>query len=107
MNTKEPDQHEDEVVIPMAVKPYLNKELNFDLYLQLLTEKVDPQRVRIDLKTFKTIDFSQHGVPLLILEIMAFLTKESRESIFEKKINQLLPGLLESIEAKEREDGFI
>ena len=38
---------------------------------------------------------------------MAFLTKESRETIFEKKINQLFPGLLDSIEEKEKEDEFV
>ena len=37
----EPPVEEDEVTVPEAVIPYLNKELNFELFLKLLTDKVD------------------------------------------------------------------
>ena len=30
-----------EVIIPVAVRPFLNKDINFDLFLEMLTEKVD------------------------------------------------------------------
>ena len=30
-----------EIVIPVALKPFLNKEVNFELFLEILTEKVD------------------------------------------------------------------
>jgi len=101
-NEDNPHISTEEHVIPVAVKPYLDKELNFDLFLELLTEKVDEQRVTLDLKAFKEIDFSQHGVPLLILEIMAFLTKETRDVIFDKKISQLFPGLLTNVAKQEK-----
>jgi hypothetical protein len=101
-NEDDPHVPEEEQIIPVAVKPYLDKELNFDLFLELLTEKVDEQRVTLDLKAFKEIEFSQHGVPLLILEIMAFLTKETRDVIFDKKISQLFPGLLANVSHREK-----
>ena len=55
----------------------------------------------MDLKAFKSIEFSQHGVPLLILELMSFLTKESRNVICEKKVESFFPGLLAEVPAKE------
>ena len=32
---------DEEATVPEAVIPYLDKELNFELFLKLLTEKVD------------------------------------------------------------------
>jgi hypothetical protein len=37
----EPPEQEEEATVPEAVIPYLNKELNFELFLKLLTDKVD------------------------------------------------------------------
>jgi len=53
----------------------MNKEVNFDLFLEMLTEKVDQQRVALQLKQFVDIEFSLYGLPLVIVEIMSFLTK--------------------------------
>ena len=38
---EEEDQLEDRIDVPFEVKPFLNKEINFDLFVELLTEKVD------------------------------------------------------------------
>lgn len=35
------EDHIVDTVIPVAVKPFLNKEINFDLFLEMLTDKVD------------------------------------------------------------------
>ena len=51
-NEDEPHIPEEEHVIPVAMKPYLDKELNFNLFLKLLTDKVDVQRVNLDLNAF-------------------------------------------------------
>lgn len=59
----------------MALRPFMNKEVNFDLFLEMLTEKVDQQRVALQLKQFVDIEFSLYGLPLVIVEIMSFLTK--------------------------------
>ena len=62
-----------EVVIPVAMKPFIEKEINFQVFLDLLTEKVDMQRVSIPFRNFKEIEFSRHGLPEFILHIFSFL----------------------------------
>lgn len=49
---EEKDQLEDEIEIPFELKPFLNKEINFTLFVELLTEKVDEQRVAMQIKQF-------------------------------------------------------
>jgi hypothetical protein len=44
------DEVEEEIVVPVQIKPFLNKEINFNLFIEMLTEKVDQQRVAISLK---------------------------------------------------------
>lgn len=43
----EEDDSDVDEVIPLAMRPFLNKEINFDLFLQMLTERVDQQRTYI------------------------------------------------------------
>ena len=38
----------EEILIPKAMQPYINKEINFDVFLEILTERVDKLRVAID-----------------------------------------------------------
>ena len=52
------DEVEEEIVVPVQIKPFLNKEINFNLFIEMLTEKVDQQRVAISLKQFNEIEFS-------------------------------------------------
>ena len=52
---QEDDEPIAEVMIPNNVKPFLNKDINFDLFLEMLTEKVDAQRVSLTLKPFQEI----------------------------------------------------
>lgn len=66
---------QEEIIIPLALRPFMTKEVNFDLFLEMLTEKVDQQRVALQLKQFLDIEFSLYGLPLVIVEIMSFLTK--------------------------------
>jgi hypothetical protein len=66
---------QEEIIIPLALRSFMNKEVNFDLFLEMLTEKVDQQRVALQLKQFVDIEFSLYGLPLVIVEIMSFLTK--------------------------------
>ena len=54
---EENDQLEDEIEIPFELKPFLNKEINFTLFVELLTEKVDEQRVAMNMKQFQEIEF--------------------------------------------------
>ena len=32
---------QEEIIIPLELRPFMNKEVNFDLFLEMLTEKVD------------------------------------------------------------------
>ena len=41
---RDPEQDEgpkEEVVVPVAMRPFLDKEINFQLFLELLADKVD------------------------------------------------------------------
>ncbi len=42
----------EEIIIPKRIKPFINKEINFKFFIDLLTEKVDKMRVKISLKEF-------------------------------------------------------
>jgi predicted patatin/cPLA2 family phospholipase len=32
---------QEEIIIPLGLRPFMSKEVNFDLFLEMLTEKVD------------------------------------------------------------------
>lgn len=36
--------------VPNHIKPFLNTEVNFDVFINLLSDKVDLQRVSLNLK---------------------------------------------------------
>lgn len=69
----------------------------------MLTEKVDEQRVRLTPKHFQEIEFTQHGLPHIILEIMCFLTRATKESILQKKLEQLVPELMGNLKRQKSE----
>lgn len=52
----------------------------------MLAERLDQQRVTINLKLFQEIEFSYHGIPNLILELMCFVSRLDREKVIEMKI---------------------
>jgi len=41
----------------------MNKEINFDLFLEMLTNKIDLQRVMIGHSEFNEVTFKDHGMP--------------------------------------------
>jgi hypothetical protein len=51
------------------MKPFINREVNFKLYTELLIDKLDSQRISISIKEFKDIDFPCLGIPKLYLKI--------------------------------------
>jgi CII-binding regulator of phage lambda lysogenization HflD len=83
----------EDFVIPPELQPFLNKEVNFELFVDMLAEKLDQQRVTLNLKQFQEIEFTQYGIPNLLIEIMMFLSKLSKDQIIEMKIKQLMPHL--------------
>ena len=82
---------QEEVVIPVAMRPFLNKEINFQVFLDLLSEKVDPQRVSISLKEFREIEFGRCGIPNIVIRLFSVLSQETEEQIIDKKIEQAIP----------------
>ena len=60
--------------VPSHIKPYLNTEVNFDVFINLLSDKVDLQRVSMTPKQFKNIEFSYYGYPKIVIELFSFLT---------------------------------
>ena len=59
----------EEIKVPDEIKPYINKEVNFKLFTELLMGKVDKMRVDISINEFIDIDFSCLGLPKLYLKI--------------------------------------
>ena len=45
------------------MKPFLNKDINFEMFIEMLTNKVDKQRVELGCKEFENIDFVKYGIP--------------------------------------------
>lgn len=60
--------------VPNRIKPYLHTEINFSVFVALLSDKVDPQRVSLGPKQFKEIEFSCGGYPRVLIETFSFLT---------------------------------
>ena len=44
---------EEDIIVPVSMKPLMNKVINFDLFLDLLTEKLDEQRTALAQKQFE------------------------------------------------------
>ena len=70
------------------MKPFLNKEINFDLFLEMLTNKVDAQRVQLGHAEFNGIHFTHHGIAELVTAIMCFLSQLATGSLFEMKLKK-------------------
>lgn len=75
--------------VPSSIKPYLNTDLNFDVFVNLLSDKVDLQRVSLSVKQIKNLEFSCDGYPKIIIEIFCFLTSLAQEQMLELKRQQL------------------
>jgi len=78
----------DKFVIPKAYQPFLNTEINFRLFIDLLSDKVDIQRVSFSSGRFKDLSFSCAGYPKLIIEIFRYLTGLSHDEIIRLKNKQ-------------------
>lgn len=44
---------QEEVIIPAAMKPFLSREINFQVFLDILSDKVDAQRILLNFKQFR------------------------------------------------------
>jgi len=64
----------------------MNKVINFDLFLDLLTEKLDEQRTALTQKQFEQIEFGTHGYPKIIIQIFCFLSRIDEEEMTLKKL---------------------
>ena len=40
----------DQIVVPNAIKPYINRTVNFELFQEILTDRVDKLRIKLDLE---------------------------------------------------------
>ena len=74
LNDEEEVEIEAEIVVPHNMKPYINKEINFKMFIDLLMDKVDQQRVFLKLKDFQEIKFGSYGLPLVVLKLFQVLT---------------------------------
>jgi len=77
-----------EVPIPSYIKPMMDKEVNFQLYCDMLMQKIDKQRVFITPNAFIKLKFENFGFPEVMIRLFAFLSQESTLSISIKKARQ-------------------
>lgn len=76
--------------VPAKHKPYLDRELGFDDYVEILQSRVDEQWTALDAAAFAQIDFENLGHPDVLLRIFAFLAQEPLNQIALKKGRQML-----------------
>lgn len=79
-----PDPNE-EIIIPVSMKPYIDKELNFQIFIDILTERVDLLRVSLNLQEFYSLNFQNIGLPKVVLQFFAFISNKTFDEIVEKK----------------------
>ena len=73
----------------------MGKELNFELFVEMLTEKVDAERVALTKNQFLDIQFGTHSLwpaPRILVEIISFLTGLTHDELINRKLEQLVPG---------------
>ena len=56
------------------MKPYVSKEVTFLTFVELLSDKIDLQRVSLSFKQFCEIKFGYNGFPKLVIKLLCFLT---------------------------------
>jgi len=71
--------------VPANIKPFMDKEVNFKLYTDLLMEKTDLQRIFLDSQGLAKVQFQNFGIPEIVIRIFAFLAQEPPEQIALKK----------------------
>jgi len=103
----------EEVVVPATMKPYINREVNFKMFTEILTERIDKSRISITLPEFQQIEFCEMGLPRFVTRILALLTQEPHRDLVRKKArhvygleeyDRLLEPRLELEEANRRQD---
>ena len=62
-----PSERTEKISIPPRLKPVVNKEVNFELFTNLLMEQFDVQRTSLSLDEFRKIEFSCAGFPKVVL----------------------------------------
>ena len=92
-NTLGPKKDEDsddlpgeEIIVPVKIKPYINKEITFNFFIEMLTERLDPQRILITKEQFCNINFTVLGYPHFILKIMSVFTGKTIKALLRMKV---------------------
>ena len=71
-----------QIIIPNNKKPYINKDINFKLFIEVLTEEADQMRVCLNQEDFCKIQiFSSLGLPTIVIKMYQFLTRRSFKEI--------------------------
>lgn len=60
--------------MPPAVKPFLKKEINLELFQDLLMDRIDPQRVSLSLEDFTRLNFTMEGHPRVMVKVLSMFT---------------------------------
>lgn len=61
----------------------MNKTINFELFLELLSDRIDLQKVKISREEFLQLEFSVQKIPAFFIKIWSFLIDESFERALE------------------------
>ena len=71
----------DDIHIPVKVQPFLKKQIDDQVFKDLLYDEVDMERVSLNLKQFKEIHFGTVGFPLIMIMWWSFISREPVEMI--------------------------
>lgn len=57
------------IIVPPIIKSFMHKNVDFSLFVELLSDCLDQQRVFIDIETFQKIGFSKWGIPAIYISM--------------------------------------
>ena len=66
----------EEITVPPSMKPYEKRNIDFNLFVELLMDKLDDQRVSLTLKELQRIHFEPYGVPKIIIYLFCFIYRK-------------------------------
>jgi hypothetical protein len=79
----------EQIIVPNSIRPYINRQIDFDLFNEIMTERVDQQRIKIGLDQFLPISFKRHGLPQVFYHLARFFLRLEMSEVVDQKLRQL------------------
>ena len=81
------------IIVPSMIKTFMHKNVDFQLFVELLSDCLDQQRVFIDIETFQKLNFCKWGIPQLYISMCIKLSGWNPNEFLFQKLLQLKPDL--------------